>query len=155
MQHDWYTRGLSLALLYDVAYHAMWPSERRTIRSALALVVLGKASWGTTATSTRKSPNCAAHSHRCYSNWAPYHANLYLTNLAIEGEIGFDSHTTREVALANATSGFKAGLGTSTSPTHFKHIPDACCQPRRLHVRRRLLVFHRVHEGSLGLVAAT
>ena len=91
--NDWHTAGLGIALSYDVLYRKLSRIEKRFVRSALALMVHGRQHWGITDNSTRKSPNAMQHPHRIFSNWATYHANLHLVNLAIEGESDFDEMT--------------------------------------------------------------
>lgn len=105
---DWFTGGLGLALSYDVIYDRLSVDQRRTIRSALALIVHKRWSWGLQDWSDRKSPNVVDTPHRIFSNWAMYHANLYLTNLAIEGETDFDSAT--RAVLGPGKSGFNKKL---------------------------------------------
>eukprot|EP00171_Calliarthron_tuberculosum_P020930 IDg20930t1 len=93
--NDWYTGGLGIALSYDVLYDHMSKSDRRWVRSAIGLMVKGKQHWGITNTSNKYSPNALIHPHRIFSNWATYHANLFLANLAIQGEDGFDTMTSQ------------------------------------------------------------
>lgn len=109
VQNDWYTGGLSLALSYDVLYEDMGEVERRTVRSALALLVMKRYSWGNSEFSDHLSPNAELHPHRIFSNWAMYHSNLYLANLAIEGETDFDKYTT-EVLKSEGETGFNSAL---------------------------------------------
>lgn len=89
--NDWLTGGLGIALSYDVLYDRMNDQQRRFVRSAIAVMVTGRQHWGITDKSNAYSPNAVEHQHRIFSNWATYHANLFLTNLAIEGETQFDT----------------------------------------------------------------
>lgn len=82
-----------MALSYDVLYGHMNKSQRRFVRSALAIMVKDRWHWGINNVNTRSAPNVITHPHRIFGNWAIYHANLYLTNLAIEGETDFDPLT--------------------------------------------------------------
>lgn len=152
VNHDWYTSGLSLALLYDVAYDDLTTIQRRRIRSALALLVFRKESWGTTLTSTVGSPNCALHPHRCYSNWATYHSNLYLTNLAIEGESDFDPYATNVLNEAKSL-GFDAALDYRFFRT-FEAYMNHSVYPDGATFEDGYTYFIAMREGSLGLVAA-
>lgn len=152
VKNDWYTAGMNLALTYDVLYSRMRIQQRRVIRSALALLVLKKSSWGNTITSDSRSPNALLHPHRIFSNWALYHSNLYITNLAIEGETDFDSYTTAVLA-AEGEDGFNAGLNTrfeAMIDAYMKHsiYPDGST------FEDGYTYFFALREGSLGLVAA-
>lgn len=93
IQNDWLTGGLGIALSYDVLYDRFTEEQRRFIRSAIAIMVTARQHWGITDVSNRMSPNAVLHPNRIFSNWATYHANLFLTNLAIEGESDFDDMT--------------------------------------------------------------
>lgn len=106
---DWYTSGLSLALSYDVLFDGFTLSERVTIRSAIALLVTNRQSWGNTIISDGLSPNAEMEPHRIFSNWAMYSSNLYLTNLAIEHEEGFLPYA-KEVMQGYSSNGFDPGL---------------------------------------------
>ena len=94
VQNDWLTGGLGIALSYDVLYRKMNDTQRRFVRSAIGLMVMSRQHWGITDFSNKYSPNAMIHPNRIFSNWATYHANLFLTNLAIEGETDFDNMTT-------------------------------------------------------------
>lgn len=106
VNHDWYTKGLSLALAYDVLYNDMNDGERRTVRSALSLLVMNRWTWGTSDISDRNSPNALIHPHRIYGNWALYHSNLFLTNLALEGETDIVPYASQVLKASNATIPF-------------------------------------------------
>ena len=150
---DWYTCGLSLALVYDVLYERMSASDRKTIRSALAMVVVKRFSWGTSTTSTRSSPNARKHPHRIFSNWAMYHSNLYLTNLAIEGDVDFDDYATAVLKSEKVLTGFNSGLNerfTALIKAYMGHsvYPDGSTYEDGY---TYTMAFR---EGSLGLIAA-
>lgn len=85
LQHHWVLGGTGLALAYDLLYEHLTIRQRRTVRSAVALFVMKRWTWGTSLRSTRESPNAKTHPHRIFSNWAGYNGNIYLANLAIEG----------------------------------------------------------------------
>lgn len=150
---DSFTLGFSLAFAYDVLYEELSLSDRRTIRSALAMLVLKKQSWGNTAESTTASPNGFLHPHRIFSNWAPYHSALYLTNLAIEGETDFDIYT-QAVLDAEGEQGFNTGLDfrfTAMLDAFLKHsiYPDGST------FEDGYTYFISMFQGSLALIAAT
>lgn len=92
--NDWHTAGLGIALSYDVLYDRLSLRQKMFIRSALAVSVHGREHWGVSNISSSGSPNAEQHPHRIFSNWATYHANLHLVNLAIQGETQFDHMTT-------------------------------------------------------------
>lgn len=151
--HEWSTGGYSLALTYDTMYESFTNEEKKLIRSALAMVVLKKASWGNTEESTASSPNGALHPHRIFSNWAPYHSTLYGTNLAIEGESGFDMYTSA-VLSAEGETGFNTGLNyrfTKMMEAYMTHsiYPDGST------FEDGYTYFIAMREGSLGLIALT
>lgn len=95
IRNDDYTAGSSLALAYDVLYDKMSKLERQTVRSALALLVMNRFSWGICPISSKACPDVFAEPHKIHSSKAMYHSNLFLTNLAIEAETGFDNYATR------------------------------------------------------------
>lgn len=150
---DSYTIGFSLALAYDVLYHRYTDAEKRTIRSAIALLVLKKETWGTTVESNSKSPNAAIHPHRIFSNWAPYHGALFLTNLAIEGETDFDVYT-QSILTAEGETGFNKGLNYRFSKmmeafmTHSIYADGSTFEDGYTY-------FISMHPGSLSLIAMT
>lgn len=155
VRNDWHTAGAALALCYDVLYDRMTDEQRRAIRSALSLIVLKKAGWGNTINSDRRSPNAALHPHRIFSNWALYHSNLYITNLAIEGETGpddFDDYT-KAILTAEGETGFNRGLST-----RFEVMVEAfmthSIYPDGSTFEDGYTYFIALREGSLGLVAA-
>lgn len=110
LANDWYSASASLALAYDVSYSSFSAKHRKRINSALALLVLRQASWGATESSTFKSPNAAKHPHRIFSNWALYHAYLYITNLVLEHETDFDVYTYATLASFGEETGFNKPL---------------------------------------------
>lgn len=109
VEDDWYTCGLSLALSYDVLYHMLTREQRTIVRSAIALLVADRESWGNTIPSDALSPNAKIEPHRIFSNWAMYSSNIYLTNLAIQGENGFLPYA-KNVLDGYNSIGFNAGL---------------------------------------------
>jgi len=146
LSQGWYTGTLGLALSYDVLYGRMSTSERKTVRSAIGIIVKGRQHWGTTDTSTRKSPNCVIHPHRCTSNWAIYHANLYLLNCAIEGETDFD-----EVTSAAGVSHNK-DIETKFTATFAAYVSHAI-YPAGASFEDGYTLGLAFREGSLGGVA--
>jgi hypothetical protein len=63
-----------MAMAYDVLYAEFRDSVRELLRSIIARVVSGRRSWGMGLQDTRLA-----------SNWVLYNSNLWLANLAIEG----------------------------------------------------------------------
>lgn len=150
---DSYTLGFSLALAYDVLYNSMSDSDRQTVRSAIAMLVFLKESWGNTKESTVGSPNADLDPHRIFSNWAPYHSALYLTNLAIEGETDFDEYT-KSVLNSKQETGFNVGLDfrfTKMLDAYMTHSinPDGST------FEDGYTYFISMLQGSLGLIAVT
>lgn len=152
ISNDWYTATGGLALSYDVLHPLLTNSQRRTVRSAIALQVMKRESWGTTTSSTRFSPNCGIHPHRCFSNWATYHSSLYIANLAIEGESDFDSYTSA-VLSQEGVSGFDAGLDNAFNAVYSAYLTHAV-YPDGSTFEDAYTYFIALREGSLGLVAA-
>ena len=150
---DWYTCGLSLALVYDVLYERMNTSDRKTIRSALAMIVMKRFSWGTSTASTRESPNAKMHPHRIFSNWAMYHSNLYLTNLAIEGDFDFDNYATAVLKSENVSTGFNSGLNERFAAL-IKAYMGHSVYPDGSTYEDGYTYTVAFREGSLGLIAA-
>lgn len=74
-----WTLGDGYAFAYDLMYNEMTPSQRDTVRAAIALVTQGRRAWGMGWPETR-----------IVSNWAMYNASLITTISAIEGEEGYD-----------------------------------------------------------------
>ena len=154
VQTDWYTCGLSLSLVYDVFYDRITNlDERKYIRSALAMIVMKRFSWGNSITSTKGSPNAIIHPHRIFSNWALYHSNLYLTNLAIEGEEGFDNYVAAVLAAESVPSGFNAGLNTRFTAMIEAYMNHSC-YPDGSTYEDGYTYTTSFREGSLGLLAA-
>lgn len=149
---DWKTSGMSMSLAYDVLYNDMTVAEQVTVRSALTLLVMNKFSWGNTATSDRNSPNAELHPHRIFSNWATYHSNLYLPNLAIAGETGFDRTTTALLA-GHGVTGYNHHLHR-----RFSKMLVAYCEhsiyPDGSTFEDGYTYFIALREGALGLLAA-
>lgn len=151
VKNDWHTFGTSLALAYDVLYQRMSNVQQKTIRSALALLVLKRFSWGTADQTSVKNPNAETHPHRIFSNWAMYHSNLYLTNLAIEGEKGFVSYTTT-VLSDNNSSGFNQKLNRKWDAL-FKAYWEHSIYPDGASFEDGYTFHTALREGGLGLVA--
>lgn len=152
VKDDYYTAGSSMALAYDVLYEGMCDSDRKTIRSAIALPVLKRHSWGSSVLSTRESPNAISDPHRIVSNSALHHSNLYLTNLAIEGEEGFDRYVSK-VLQKHASRGFNNALNErfmALIKAYMTHVvyPDGSTH------EDGYTYFVGLREGSLALVAA-
>lgn len=152
VSNEWNSGGFNIALVYDVLYDRFTNEEQKIIRSAIAMYVLKKESWGNTVTSDRNSPNAALHPHRIFSNWAMYHSNLFLANLAIESETGFDAYVTNVLQMENET-GFNQGLNTRFTimiDAYMKH----CFYPDGTTYEDGYSYFIALREGSLGLIAA-
>lgn len=152
VKNDWASAGAALGLSYDVLFAQLSMEERRTVRSALALLSMKKASWGNTVDSTRSSPNAKLHPHRIWSNWAPYHSNMLLANLAIEGESDFDTYTT-SVLAAEGEEGYNAGM-TDRFLTMLDAYMKHSIYPDGSTFEDGYTYFIALREGSLGLIAA-
>lgn len=152
VSNDWHTGAMSLALTYDVLFQDFSEPQRVSIRSALALLVMNKESWGNTVESSRNSPNAELHPHRIFSNWATYHSNLYLTNLAIEGESGFDVYASA-VLSSRSASGFNEGLDRRFSKMLVAWAAHSV-YPDGSTFEDGYTYFIALREGSLGLIAA-
>lgn len=154
VRNDWMTAGMNLALVYDILFDQMNSSELRVIRSALAMLVLEKFSWGCTETSTSSSPNAAIHPHRIFSNWATYHSNLFLTNLAIEHDTDFDTYTSAVLQSFGSTKGFNERLDFRYSKLLEAYMSHSV-YPDGSTFEDGYTYFIALREGSLGLIAAT
>lgn len=152
VQNDWYTASSGLGMSYDILYHDMTPEQQKSVRSAIAMLVMKRFSWGNSVTSDRISPNAAIHPHRIFSNWALYHSNLYLTNLAIEKETGFDVYTTA-VLSAEGETGFNGGLYTRFTAMIEAYLAHSV-YPDGSTFEDGYTYFIALREGSLGLLAA-
>lgn len=111
VSQDWLTGGFSLAMSYDTLYSLMDEEERTVIRSAIAMLVMNRWTWGTVKETNNRFPNAETHPHRIYGNWGMYHSNLFLTNLAIEGETGFLPYVETVLHEFNST-GFNSDMDT-------------------------------------------
>ena len=151
VSNDWFTSGFSLALTYDVLYRHMKEGERTTVRSALALLVMKRFVWGTAEVTSRSNPNAETHPHRIYGNWALYHSNLYMTNLAIEGETGFLPYV-KDVLNENGERGFNEGLSTKFEAMA-KAFMVHTINPDGSTFEDGYTYFTAFREGSLGLLA--
>lgn len=154
LAHDWYSADASLALAYDVLYDSFQVSERKTINSALALLVLRQASWGVTETSTPRSPNAALHPHRIFSNWALYHSYLYITNLALEYESQFDIYGKETLASYGEEAGFNRPLYDRFNAL-FSAFMQHSVYPDGSTFEDGYTYFIALLPGSLGLCAAS
>lgn len=150
--NDWYTATSGLALVYDVLFDDMTDDQKRVIRSAVALLVMKRWSWGNSETSSRNSPNAAQHPHRIFSNWAMYHSNLYISNLAIEGETDFDVYTSAVLA-AEGEKGFNQGLNTRFTAMIEAYLTHAI-YPDGATFEDAYSYFIAFREGSMAVVAA-
>lgn len=149
---DWYAASFPMALTLDVFYDRFTATQRRIVRSAIALFVHKKASWGSTITSDKYSPNADLHPHRIFSNWAMYHSYLYLANLVLEGETDYDAYASA-VLTESEESGFNVGLNqrfTSLISAYMNHsiYPDGST------FEDGYTYFIALREGGLGLLAA-
>eukprot|EP00178_Gracilaria_changii_P001636 TRINITY_DN1230_c0_g1_i2.p2 TRINITY_DN1230_c0_g1~~TRINITY_DN1230_c0_g1_i2.p2 ORF type:complete len:874 (+),score=112.46 TRINITY_DN1230_c0_g1_i2:6390-9011(+) len=109
VSNDWYTAGATLALAYDVLHHRLSDQQRRVVRSALALLVMKRWTWGVVDENSAKYPDAETHPHRIVSNWGMYHSNLYITNLAIESETDFVPYA-QHVLTEHQSTGFNAKM---------------------------------------------
>lgn len=152
VQNDWFTSSFGLGLSYDVLYNDLSEEERKVIRSAIALLVMKRFSWGNSETSDRLSPNAVIHPHRIFSNWAMYHSNLYLANLAIEKETGFDVTTTK-ILENEGEQGFNEGLNTRFTAMIEAYLAHSI-YPDGSTFEDGYTYFIALREGTLALVAA-
>lgn len=152
LHHNWFLGGTSIGFTYDLLYAHISPAQRVFMRSAIALFVMNRFSWGTSDTSTRSSLNALLHPHRTFSNWAGYNSNLYLANLAIEGESGFDNYTAHVLASNNAT-GFNSALHHRYSALLEQYMLHSF-YPDGSSFEDGYSYFIALREGSLGLVAS-
>lgn len=155
VSNDWITCGASLALTYDVFYDKFTKEQQEVIRSALALLVMNRFSWGnklsTGPSDDYYSPNAEKYPHRMFSNWAMYHSNLYLTNLAIEGESGFIPYAAN-VLKEHISKGFNDGLNARYSAAidaYFTHS----IYPDGMTFEDGYTWHTALREGSLGFIA--
>lgn len=146
VHNDWYTGGLGMALSYDVLYAHMSRHQRRVVRSALAIMVKDRWYWGINDVNTRSAPNVITHPHRIFGNWAIYHANLYLTNLAIEGETDFDPYT------LSVGVGFNSNINTKTIAI-FDAFMKHSIYPDGTTFEDGYIYNLGLREGSLGFLA--
>lgn len=79
MQTSWLFGGGPYALLYDFLFNSMNPEEQSLVRKSISLCISGRRAWG-----------MGAPARTIQSNWAPYHGDLLVLALAIEGEEGED-----------------------------------------------------------------
>lgn len=152
LHHNWFLGGTGIGFTYDLLYAHISVDDRVLMRSALALFVMNRWSWGSSETSTRASPNALVDPHRMFSNWAGYNSNLYLANLAIEGETGFDKYTTA-VLTENNASGFNQGLHSRYSAVLEQFMLHSF-YPDGSTFEDGYSYFTALREGSLGLVAS-
>ncbi|CAN8066525.1 unnamed protein product [Agarophyton chilense] len=151
MRNDDYTAGASLALAYDTLYDKMSASERRIVRSALAMLVMNRFSWGICPVSSEYCPDAVTEPHKIFDKNAMYHSNLFLTNLAIEGEYDFDAYTT-EVLRRYDANGFNAELHVRFLTLLKAYIQHAV-YPDGSTVQDSSFYTDGLREGSLALVA--
>lgn len=153
LDYMWVSGGTGLAFTYDLLYKFISESDKITIRSAIALVCMNRYAWGTNEFSTRDAPNAIDDPHRIFSNWAGYNSNLYITNLAIEHEIGYDNYTSHVLRSHGKPYGFNKGLNDRYSALleeYLKHsfYPDGAT------FEDGYSYFLGLREGTLGLLAS-
>ncbi len=146
VQNDWLTGGLGMALSYDVLHDKMNAEQRRWVRSAIGLMVMGRQHWGITDFSNMYSPNAKLHPHRIFSNWATYHANLYLANCVIEGETDFDDMT------SSIGVGFNVDIHEKTIAL-YQAFMDHSIYPEGSSFEDGYMYSLAFREGSLGFIA--
>ncbi|KAI0559397.1 hypothetical protein FGB62_154g116 [Gracilaria domingensis] len=149
---DWYAASFPMALTLDVLFERFTDAQKRIVRSAIALFVHKKASWGSTVVSDRFSPNAVLHPHRIFSNWAMYHSYLYLANLVLEGETDYDAYTSAVLSEAEET-GFNVGLNFRFSALIDAYLNHSI-YPDGSTFEDGYTYFIALREGSLGLLAA-
>jgi len=149
--NDWITGGLSIALGFDVLHDKFSEDQRRFIRSALGIMVTGREHWGISTVSNSYSPNAAKNPHRIFSNWATYHAFLFLTNLAIEGETDFDTKTSN-LMIRNKKVGFDWAIH-NRSIALFSAFMTHSIYPDGSSFEDGYTYSLAFREGSLGLIA--
>lgn len=152
VSNDWYTAGSTLALAYDVLYHRMSSAQRTVVRSALALLVMKRWTWGVVDETTPSNPNAETHPHRIVSNWGMYHSNLYLTNLAIEGETGFVPYA-QHILSQNKAVGFNDKLNRKFEALINAYMTHSV-YPDGSSFEDGYTYHTAFREGSLGFLAA-
>ncbi|KAI0561235.1 Chondroitin AC/alginate lyase [Gracilaria domingensis] len=152
IRNDDYTAGASLALAYDVLQSKMSVAEQRTTRSAIAMLVMNRFSWGICPVSSQHCPDVFSEPHRIVDVNAMYHSNLFLTNLAIEGESDFDAYTT-DVLRKNNAEGFNSELSYRFL-TLLKTFMQQAVYPDGSTVQGGGFYTNGLREGSLALIAA-
>lgn len=150
---DWYTGGAPMALVYDFMYAKMTESQRTTIRSAIALSVMNRFSWGTAKETSIHNPNVLTDPHRIFSNWAAYNGHLYVINLAIEGENKFDDYVTSILRLEKKTSGFNKELDVRYAEL-LKKFMDNSFYPDGATFEDAYSYNNAMREGSIALLAS-
>lgn len=152
LEYNWVFGGTGIGFVYDLLFDYIEEKDRVRMRSALAMFVLNREAWGATETSTRSSPNAKKHPHRIFSNWAGYHSNLFLANLAIEGEEGIDEYAASALAQNGQSTAFNKRLHELYSELlkqfiHHSFYPDGST------FEDGYSYFLALREGSLGLLA--
>lgn len=152
VSHDWFLVGSSLALSYDVLYHKMDDTQREVIRSAIAVLVLKRWTWGLADENGVNNPNAETHPHRIFSNWATYHSNLYLTNLAIEGESGYVPYVDL-LLKEHEVTGFNEKMNRKFDAV-YKAFWDHSIYPDGSSFEDGYTYHTALREGALGLLVA-
>lgn len=152
LDYNWYFGGTGVGLVYDLLYEYISEEDRVRMRSALAMFALNRETWGATETSSRSSPNAEIHPHRIFSNWAGYNSNLYLGNLAIEGEEGTDEYASSVLAQNNQTKAFNQRLHERHSALLEQFVSHSF-YPDGSTFEDGYSYFIALREGSLGLLA--
>lgn len=152
LHHDWFTGGTGLAFTYDYLYDDIDDDDKVFIRSAIAMSVLDRHVWGANDVSDVNSPNIYVHPHRAFSNWGGYNSNLYLANLAIEGETEFDAYASAVLDL-HGSEGFNVELNTRYGEV-LKQFMLHSFYPDGSSFEDGYSYFNALREGSLGLLAA-
>lgn len=153
LDQNWLLGGTGIGFTYDLLYDYISPDKRKIMRSAIAMFVMNRFAWGASEFSDVHSPNAILRPHRIFSNWAAYNSNLFLANLAIEKEDGFDEYCADVLAKNGKKSGFNAGLHQRYSAlleafmTH-SFYPDGST------FEDGYSYFIALREGSLGLLAS-
>lgn len=152
LDQNWYLGGTGIGFTYDLLYDYINDEQKRIMRSAVAMFVMNRWAWGTTEESTRSSPNAMLTPHRIFSNWAAYNSNLYLANLAIQYEDGFNPHATA-ILRQNKTPGFNQKLHDRYSRMLIEFMKHSF-YPSGGTFEDGYTYFNAMREGSLGLLAS-
>lgn len=149
---DYASAASSIALAYDVLYDRMTVQEREIVRSALALLSLKRHSWASENIISNESMKLATDPNRLSAKLSFYRSNLYITNLAIQGEEEFDAYTTatllasRPKRCSEGNDG-KYPFSEDANMTSSMHLDDEMFEDGYTY-------FVNMRKEALGLVAS-